>query len=641
MIRDRPPGRILTFYSYKGGTGRSMALANAAWILASNGHRVLVIDWDLEAPGLHRYLRPFLADPELAGTDGIIDLLTRFCVLALTPQAGEDPDWYRPLADLSRSAVTLNWTHFPADATLDFLPAGRQGAGYASRVGSFDWRAFYERLGGGTFLKIARDHLRETYDFVLIDSRTGLSDTSGICTVELPDCLVVGFTLNRQSVMGAAAVAASVRTARPDGGPRVFPVPMRVETGEKERLDSAREYSRARFDDFLGHLRPAQRKAYWGAVEVIYQPYYAFEEILATFGDRPGQANSVLAAIERMTRYVTDGAADALVPPPESERARILREYAIRRAPEGDGGRRTGSAPAPRQPAKREPVALAWQRHQEWSQLAWQRRRALSMRQLLELVCLVVAAGAAALAVQLGLGLPAGTVAAFVSALAVAVAVVIQQYAGQAGRAGWIRARSAAEVVASQVFMYLVGVEPFRGPDAAELLLQNTEAIQRDLLSYGPLDRPAGPVAEVPLPQVHDIESYVRDRIDDTLAYFRHRARWLIHRRQRLRLVGFGLGLAAATLAALGAASAITDLVLWVPVLTTAVSALYAQMAGNRDDEQATEYLEKATELERLKARRELRGVLADDDFVRACEQVITANLATAAVAVEAQLAVA
>jgi len=44
-------GQIITFYSYKGGTGRSMALANIAWILASNGKRVLIIDWDLEAPG--------------------------------------------------------------------------------------------------------------------------------------------------------------------------------------------------------------------------------------------------------------------------------------------------------------------------------------------------------------------------------------------------------------------------------------------------------------------------------------------------------------------------------------------------------------------------------------------------------------
>lgn len=32
-------GRVVTFYSYKGGTGRTMALANIAWILASNGYR--------------------------------------------------------------------------------------------------------------------------------------------------------------------------------------------------------------------------------------------------------------------------------------------------------------------------------------------------------------------------------------------------------------------------------------------------------------------------------------------------------------------------------------------------------------------------------------------------------------------------
>lgn len=55
-------GRIVTFYSYKGGTGRTMALANTAWILAANGNRVLAVDWDLEAPGLHRFFHPFL-DP--------------------------------------------------------------------------------------------------------------------------------------------------------------------------------------------------------------------------------------------------------------------------------------------------------------------------------------------------------------------------------------------------------------------------------------------------------------------------------------------------------------------------------------------------------------------------------------------------
>ena len=42
-----------TFYSYKGGTGRSLLVANAARYLASLGKRVVAIDFDLEAPGLH------------------------------------------------------------------------------------------------------------------------------------------------------------------------------------------------------------------------------------------------------------------------------------------------------------------------------------------------------------------------------------------------------------------------------------------------------------------------------------------------------------------------------------------------------------------------------------------------------------
>ena len=78
-------GEIVTFYSYKGGTGRSMALANVAWILASRKKRVLMIDWDLEAPGLHRYFAPFLVDRDLGGSRGVIDFIREFAIHAATP----------------------------------------------------------------------------------------------------------------------------------------------------------------------------------------------------------------------------------------------------------------------------------------------------------------------------------------------------------------------------------------------------------------------------------------------------------------------------------------------------------------------------------------------------------------------------
>jgi hypothetical protein len=127
MSLERSLGQIITFYSYKGGTGRSMTLANVAWILASNGYRVLTLDWDLEAPGLHRYFHPFLLDKELTSTDGVIDFVSQFAVEAMTPKEDlSEPsnDWYLQLANLNRYATTLDWK-FLSDGRLDFIPARR------------------------------------------------------------------------------------------------------------------------------------------------------------------------------------------------------------------------------------------------------------------------------------------------------------------------------------------------------------------------------------------------------------------------------------------------------------------------------------------------------------------------------------
>src|SRR4051812_6902216 len=66
--------RIVTFYSYKGGVGRTFALANIAVLLARRGKRVLIMDWDLEAPGLHRYFERFLQERDTRG-EGLVHLL--------------------------------------------------------------------------------------------------------------------------------------------------------------------------------------------------------------------------------------------------------------------------------------------------------------------------------------------------------------------------------------------------------------------------------------------------------------------------------------------------------------------------------------------------------------------------------------
>ena len=58
-------GTVITFYSYKGGLGRTMAVANIGRLLArrNTGRKVLLIDWDLEAPTLHQHFPVFTRAP--------------------------------------------------------------------------------------------------------------------------------------------------------------------------------------------------------------------------------------------------------------------------------------------------------------------------------------------------------------------------------------------------------------------------------------------------------------------------------------------------------------------------------------------------------------------------------------------------
>ena len=176
------PGTIVTFYSYKGGTGRTMALSNVAWIMASNGYKVLLVDWDLESPGLHRYLRPFLRDPELIETTGMADFLSR---------AADGGIAFSTLKDY---VLELN-CRFQKGGSIAFLPAGRQDKSYTLRVNTFNCASSTGRFKGADMIYAVRHGLKAKYDYILIDSPTGVGDISGICTVKMPDLLVLPFTL--------------------------------------------------------------------------------------------------------------------------------------------------------------------------------------------------------------------------------------------------------------------------------------------------------------------------------------------------------------------------------------------------------------------------------------------------------------
>lgn len=319
MTDDRD-GTIVTFYSYKGGTGRTMALANVAWILAAGGKRVLTVDWDLEAPGLHRFFHPFLDPSTLAATTGVVELIRDFAEAAVTPGHGRPDDWHRQYARITPHAVSLDWA-FPDDGALDLVSAGRQDRTYSAAVSSFDWDNFFDRLGGGQFFDALRDDMKSHYDYVLIDSRTGISDVADICTVLLPDVLVDCFTLSGQSVEGSANVAHTINERFRDRRIRILPLPMRIDEGEKEKADAGRSLARAVFDGLPNGMSDDELAAYWGSVEIPYRSYYNYEETLATFGDATGVANSLLSAFERLTTVISESAVTSL--PPVTENVRL------------------------------------------------------------------------------------------------------------------------------------------------------------------------------------------------------------------------------------------------------------------------------------------------------------------------------
>jgi tetratricopeptide (TPR) repeat protein/cellulose biosynthesis protein BcsQ len=329
--RNQRDGQVVTFYSYKGGTGRTMAVANVAWILAANGHHVLAADWDLESPGLHRFFHPFLEEAAVRDSSGIIDLIRDYLRAATraTPHARTErliPEHAR----IQPYAVSLNWD-FPGDGVIDFVSPGRQNTDYAATLGALDWDHFYESLAGGQFLDALRADMKRNYDYVLIDSRTGLSDIADICTVHFPDVLVDCFTFSTQGIEGAAQVARTIRN-RQDRSIRILPVPTRVDDGDLEKVEAGRKLTMRRFDGIPAGMSDAERQEYWDSVEVPYKPFYAFEETLAVFGDPPGAPTSLLSSFERIAARVTEGKVTNLPRMDEQLRESFLRRFA-RRAP--------------------------------------------------------------------------------------------------------------------------------------------------------------------------------------------------------------------------------------------------------------------------------------------------------------------
>jgi hypothetical protein len=190
-----------------------------------------------------------------------------------------------------------------AGGALWLLPAGwRNGdrfPAYAQAVQSFDWSEFYTHFEGQAYFEWLREQLESCADVVLIDSRTGVTEMSGICTQHMADVVVSLCVPNIQNLDGILTMVQSFK--RPEvlkarGRPlEVMVVPARIDSSEIDDRNRFEERFKDLFDN--DKFTPAVFRRFhhmlWD-LSIPYVPKYAYSEKLVV-GDPKGAAELVKA----------------------------------------------------------------------------------------------------------------------------------------------------------------------------------------------------------------------------------------------------------------------------------------------------------------------------------------------------------
>lgn len=157
---------IVAFYSFKGGMGRTRALSLFAVSRALQNEHVVVVDLDLDAPGLGSILASMNAPPY-----GVVDYLIETPILGERPKDLLDYSWS---VDLGSHRTT---------GSLRVFPAGNLDRHYLGKMARLDFET--EPCMEGVNQHPVEElllHIHEKFepDWILIDSRTGFSETAGM-----------------------------------------------------------------------------------------------------------------------------------------------------------------------------------------------------------------------------------------------------------------------------------------------------------------------------------------------------------------------------------------------------------------------------------------------------------------------------
>lgn len=194
--------KAITFFSYKGGVGRTLAATNFAVYLAKLGLRVVIMDFDLDAPGVDSKFPSFTLPKNQLG---LIDYILRF------QRDGTGPG---PIEDILCKVPVPSARQ---DYSLGLIPAGQYlAADYSAKLNELNWSTiFSDERDGIAFFQVFLDRIRDELspDVLVIDSRTGFSEIGGLCTQQLADETVILSSLANESVKMTRHLAQLIRNS--------------------------------------------------------------------------------------------------------------------------------------------------------------------------------------------------------------------------------------------------------------------------------------------------------------------------------------------------------------------------------------------------------------------------------------------
>ncbi len=266
----------------------------------------------------------------------------------------------------------------------------------------------------------------------------------------------------------------------------------------------------------------------------------------------------------------------------------------------------------------------AWAQQEVWSQAAGRLKQRINSARVTALCLSLCAAILGVLAAQVhGVDPWVQKVLAFAAGVTAGLAPLVLRGANVEKVRAWTRARSASEALKSEVYKYLCAGPAEPGDDRAKRLWKQIDRITASVADLELYTLGMDPAADA-IPAVHDLDSYIRQRLNAEIAgYYRPRALLYETRATRLRRLGALLGGVGVVLGVAAGSFGVAEFAAWVPVVTTMGTALVAYLTASRYDHQVIEFLRTALQLEHLRDRR-VDFEMSEAAFVEACELVIS-----------------